>query len=78
MSWKTVVCVFLVSIILAGCATVWDKPGLNATDLRRDAAECKRDADQILDKISLTPWDAYLQRQQIMNRCMEARGYTKE
>lgn len=72
MRW---VAVASAAVLLAGCQTVWDKPGGTQQTFAADSYECERDARQsgyygggLIGALNFRSF---------ADRCMAARGWTK-
>ncbi len=73
---KTKYSLCLVALFLSACSTVWDKPGATQEEFKKDTYECERDMRQSGN--FGTGVYGGLNAQAFNDRCMEARGYTKE
>jgi hypothetical protein len=67
----------VVLLLFAGCARfVWVKPGAGQQDFQRDAYECERDMRQ--SGYFGTGVAAAINAQNFQERCMVARGWSKQ
>lgn len=66
--------------VLVACAskeTYWQlPPGVDVRQAERDESECKRDAAMV----NQAPWPRRIEeyREELVQKCMKSRGYTRE
>ena len=77
---RGVVLTVILLSVLAACApkeTYWQlPPGVDFRQAERDESECKRDAAMV----NQAPWPRGLEeyREELVQKCMKSRGYTRE
>jgi len=70
------VTLILSTVGIAGCATVWEKPGATQADFNKDSYECERDARQ--SGYYGTGLAGAINMQNFADRCMIARGWSEK
>jgi len=77
---RGVVSAVILLSVLAACApkeTYWQlPPGVDFRQADRDESECKREAAMV----NQAPWPRRLEeyREELVQKCMKSRGYTRE
>ena len=70
----------LLGLMLAGCAVTYTKRGTTQEEFSRDRSECQRDAKAAATGTSSMGGTAnpFAPSREVMQRCMESKGYTPQ
>lgn len=65
-------------VVLTGCSTTWDHPTKGEVDFQQDDYACRRDAYATGGAVVAYGVVTPTQNRGMYERCMQARGYTKQ